>query len=52
MDFTLLSIKDIMNLCNCSKHRAMKLRSEIADYYGIGRHLVTLWHLHDYLGIK
>lgn len=44
-----LSIKDIQNICNCSKYFAMKLKRDISESVGIAPELVTLQHLKEYL---
>lgn len=52
LEFELLTLKDIMNLCNCSKHIAMKLRSDISEHFGIPKKLITYKHLVIYLRLN
>lgn len=46
-----VSIKDIMNLCNCSYSTAFRLRKDISHEYFIKPKMVTYGLLMKYLGM-
>lgn len=48
----LLSVKDIMRECDCTKHSATKIRKDIAFHFSIDTKKVTLEHLQKYLRLK
>ncbi len=48
-NYRFLSVKDIMNICDCSKYIATKLRNDIAEEYNIKSYRVTFEHLSRYL---
>lgn len=48
-NYVFLTLKDIMNVCDCSEYTARKIRKDIADEYRLSTKRVTHYHLVKYL---